>query len=394
MKIVVIGAGIVGSSIAYHLSRKGAEVEVIEAVRPGYGTSTSTFAYLNAVRFFGHYAILRLRSLRYWYELAGEIRAEDLVHQDGSIFYTATEADAVQMEKHIAASSVAGLKSERWSAKRVMDELEPDLIFPDTDYPIVRMPEEGRLEPGPMIGRLLRAALELGAKVSSGERVVNIEHTAAGVRVATTGRTIDVDQAIICTGPEAKTLLDQVGISLPINAQPGVTLVTRPLPVRLRHVVYAGKVHFKPEGGGRILAGRTDYRKEMPSEAEAQLYAEETALLVKPWVRGFGDNEVETVRVGVRPIPGDGLPIVGRIPQMPNLSIAVMHSGISLSGLTGNLLASEIVSGHDDPDLVHYRPQRFLDGAAQLRDEFAPWGPGDQVNATTPAFGAGRPGQV
>lgn len=388
MNIVIIGAGIVGSSLAYHLSRKGADVEVVEAMRPGFGTSTSTFAYLNAVRFSGHYATLRLRSLRYWYELAGKLDAQDVIHQDGSIFYTNTESDAAQMEKHLAASSAVGLKYERWTAKQLTDDLEPDLIFPDTEYPIVRMPEEGRLEPAPMIGRLLCAAQDHGAKISSGERVLNIEHTPTGVQVIASGRTIATDHAIVCVGPEAKTLLDRVGISLPINTQPGVTLVTRPLPVRLRHVVYAGRVHFKPEGGGRILAGRTDYRKEMPSEAEAKHYAQETASLVKPWVRGFGDNEVETVRIGIRPIPGDGLPIVGRIPQMPNLSIAVMHSGISLSGLIGDLLATEIISGNDDPDLGDYRPQRFLDGAAQLRDEFAPWGPGDQMKAAPPMFGA------
>ncbi|UCI32022.1 NAD(P)/FAD-dependent oxidoreductase [Mesorhizobium sp. B4-1-4] len=394
MKIVIIGAGIVGASLAYHLSGKGADVEVIEAVRPGYGTSTSTFAYLNAVRFSGRYAMLRLRALRYWHELAGRLGARDIVHGDGSIFYTNNEADAAQLEKHLAASSEAGLRYERWTAKRLMTDLEPDLIFPETDYPIVRMPEEGRLEPAPMIGLLLRAAQDLGVKVSSGERVLNIEHTPTTVRVLTSGRILDADQALVCNGPDSKALLDQIGVSLPINTQPGVTLVTRPLPVRLRHVVYAGQVHFKPEGGGRILAGRTDYRKEIPSAAEAQSYAQETALLVKPWIRNFGENEVETVRVGVRPIPGDGLPIVGRIPQMPNLSIAVMHSGISLSGLVGKLLAGEIIDGNDNPDLADYRPQRFLDGAVQLRDEFAPWGPGDQVRASPPKNDATATGHV
>jgi glycine/D-amino acid oxidase-like deaminating enzyme len=166
---------------------------------------------------------------------------------------------------------------------------------------------------------------------------------------------------------------------LPVRAQPGVTVVTRPLPARLRHVVYAGKIHFKPEGGGRVLVGRTDYRTSLPDHAERHLHGQESVSLLRPWLRGIGEaDEIETVRVGVRPIPADGMPMVGPVPGFDRVHVAVMHSGVSLGGLMGRLAAEEIVSGTESAALLPYRPRRFLHGAPR-RDRFAPWGPGDAI---------------
>ena len=70
--------------------------------------------------------------------------------------------------------------------------------------------------------------------------------------------------------------------------------------------------------------------------------------------------------------------MVGPVPDMPSVTLAVMHSGISLGGLMGRLLAAEIVDGIEDTDLARYRPQRFIDGVG-TRTDFAPWGPGDEI---------------
>src|SRR5262245_17124601 len=136
MRALVIGAGIIGASIAYHLARKGIEVQILDAKRPGTGTSAATFAYLNVVRHAGDYAAMRLDAIRYWDQLAAEIGGTDALHRDGSLFYTNTEADAAELERHVAASSRIGLVCERWTARSVVEKLEPDLILPDTDYPV------------------------------------------------------------------------------------------------------------------------------------------------------------------------------------------------------------------------------------------------------------------
>src|SRR5262245_54986841 len=143
MHAVVVGAGIIGASVAYHLAREGVSVDVLEARRPGSGTSSATFAYLNVVRSSGNYAALRLRAIKYWDQLAAEISATDLLHRHGSMFHAGTDADAAELERHVVNASAAGLICERWTPRAVVESLEPDLILPDTHHPIVRMPEEG-----------------------------------------------------------------------------------------------------------------------------------------------------------------------------------------------------------------------------------------------------------
>jgi glycine/D-amino acid oxidase-like deaminating enzyme len=62
--------------------------------------------------------------------------------------------------------------------------------------------------------------------------------------------------------------------------------------------------------------------------------------------------------VGYRPTPADGFPAIGRMPGMEGLYVAVMHSGVTLAPLVGELAAKEIATGKRDPDLAPYDPGR------------------------------------
>ena len=59
----------------------------------------------------------------------------------------------------------------------------------------------------------------------------------------------------------------------------------------------------------------------------------------------LGDAEVESVGVGWRPLPVDGLPIVGHVPDAPRVYLAAMHSGVTLAPIIGHLAAMEILDG-------------------------------------------------
>ncbi|MBC8749781.1 MULTISPECIES: NAD(P)/FAD-dependent oxidoreductase [Paraburkholderia] len=384
MRVVIVGAGIVGASLAYHLSKGGAKVHIFEAQRPGNGTSLATFSYLNAVRFGGDYGRLRVQAVDYWHQLSSELQAEQFVHCDGSVYYIDNDEDVRLMEEHVAESSAVGLSFERMRAATFVKDFEPNLIFPEAGFPVYRMPGEGWLESVPMIGRLLLCAELAGTTVSSGVKITRIEQTASGYKVAGNEIEVEADRVILCGGPGTAAVLEILGAKLPVQTRSGVTVVTKPLPIGLKHVVYAGKVHFKPDGGGRLVAGRTDYRPVHPGVDAAQEAGRETAALVQPWLRHFGQSEIEAVRVGVRPIPADGVPAVGELAGHPGVSVAVMHSGVSLSGLIGREHANEILTGRLSELLHAYRPDRFLE-AHKTRDDFAPWAPGDLISGGSDA---------
>jgi glycine/D-amino acid oxidase-like deaminating enzyme len=64
-------------------------------------------------------------------------------------------------------------------------------------------------------------------------------------------------------------------------------------------------------------------------------------------------------RIGQRPVPADGFPAIGAIPALGNVYAAVMHSGVTLAGLVGQLAAQELVDGANCPQLSDFRPSRF-----------------------------------
>jgi glycine/D-amino acid oxidase-like deaminating enzyme len=72
---------------------------------------------------------------------------------------------------------------------------------------------------------------------------------------------------------------------------------------------------------------------------------------------------VEAVRVGIRPIPRDGLSAVGPDPRVPGLYHVVTHSGVTLAALLGRLVCSDLLGGNP-PELAPFRPARFSDGRA------------------------------
>ena len=107
---------------------------------------------------------------------------------------------------------------------------------------------------------------------------------------------------------------------------------------------------------GRIVVGWDFGGSEVPvdphHEAE-KLIGVARELLVDD------DLCLEHFTLGVRPIPADGLPIIGPVSDLPGLYLAVMHSGITLAPLVGRLSAEEIVGGHALDVLEPYRLDRF-----------------------------------
>ena len=77
-----------------------------------------------------------------------------------------------------------------------------------------------------------------------------------------------------------------------------------------------------------------------------------------------GDRvRVTGMGVGSRPMPADGMPVVGPLPAISGAYVAVMHSAVSLAAVTGRLVAAEVVDGLPADELRDLRPERFLGGS-------------------------------
>jgi len=76
-------------------------------------------------------------------------------------------------------------------------------------------------------------------------------------------------------------------------------------------------------------------------------------------IDGLDDARVVGARIGVRPYPQDGRSCAGPVSAIPGYYEAVTHSGVTLGPLLGRLLAQTIVTGHNEPLLVSFSPDRF-----------------------------------
>ena len=70
--------------------------------------------------------------------------------------------------------------------------------------------------------------------------------------------------------------------------------------------------------------------------------------------------EAESVSLAQRPVPEDGLPVLGPVPGVAGLWLAVLHSGVTLGPVAGELLAAEVTGKGEQPLLAAFRPARLL----------------------------------
>src|SRR5271169_7219180 len=147
IKTIVIGAGVMGASVAYRLAQAGAAVTVLEGTRIGGGTSGISFAWTNAHRKPPKpYHDLNVAGMKAHAALAEEFGATPWCHGGGSLEWEA-EADRAAQAENIEQLRSWGYAAE-WITLRQVQELEPD-IDPATigDAPVAFYPEEGWLDP-------------------------------------------------------------------------------------------------------------------------------------------------------------------------------------------------------------------------------------------------------
>lgn len=368
-RIVVVGAGAVGTALSYRLAQAGAQVTTVERRFPGSGTTGSSFAYVNGTdKPPRGYHRLNVLSIRDHEDLADEIGG-DWLHITGSLHW----ADARDGERAAGLGQVMrrlldwGMRVDRLAPAQAMREFEPEAwIDPESVATVYLVHRAGWLDPMALAhGTMSAAAERYGARLVRGE-VVALRSAGSTIEavVLGDGRELAADVVVNAAGPDAGRVAALAGAELPLERTPGLLIVTAPAPARLRHVVYAPGVNLRPDGGARLMVQREALDSHAvggsPLALDDPLVHEgmERARAVVPALAHVG---AEAVRLGVRPMPKDGLPLVGFGPSVANLYHVVTHSGITLAARLA-LLVTEELTGGDTAPLEAYRPTRFAPG--------------------------------
>ncbi|HTV89968.1 MAG TPA: FAD-binding oxidoreductase [Stellaceae bacterium] len=366
MKAIVIGAGVIGASVAYRLAEAGAEVTVLEASRVGGGTSGTSFAWTNAHKKPPRaYHELNVAGMKAHAALADEFGATPWWHGGGSLEWVAEPERRAQAE-NVAQLGGWGYAAE-WITRRETLELLPDIDAAAIgDAPVAFFADEGWLDPVVYAHAMLAAARRRHrATVICGVRVVDLGMAGdrvTGVRLAD-GARHDADIVVNCAGRWTNDATRDAGLHLPLAPTVGFLVLTPPVAGGISRVIHAPTISLRPDGAGRLMLhwGPTDAAMRLDAALSPSLpEARELVSRARRLLPGIGEVEPEAVRIAVRPIPGDQFSAVGPMPRISGYYLVVTHSGVTLSPFLGAAAADEIVHGQQRPELASFRPARFF----------------------------------
>jgi len=373
-RVAVIGAGIVGASIAYNLSKRGCDVVVIEKNEPASQASGNSFAWINASYYDTpkSYYTLRTHSLNEYHRLAKDVDIP--VHWGGSLeWYESAEQ---QQEVIGGVRRIQGSGAPTWMIDAAKaSEIDPNIHI-DPDRQIAWCSRDGAIDPGGTTRALLQRAEDYGAAVLHPATVTGIVQQRNGIRVISNVETFDVDLAVIAAGVGASQIAKMAGLETdPMRpATPGVIVTTRPMARIVNTVAYTSDTHFHQRSDGRVILGEkagppaTDEHRALlngrpnsyPSTELATEHATRVINVARRYIPRISDAQVESVGIGWRPLPRDGLPVVGHPMSVPGIYLAAMHSGVTLAPIIGHLAAMEILDGVRVDLLADFRYERFL----------------------------------
>lgn len=374
MNVVVIGAGVVGAAIAYYLSKEGARVTVIERGRVGGGTSGASTAYVNAVlKRPEHYHRFSRLGVEAYDRLEEELGRGSGIGSRGALHWPASMVGGLKkFDRVLAELEEWDYPHEVLNPEQVA-EIEPNVQVRDHWGPVLYLPNERWVEGETLARTLCERAVEMGAKVMTPCAVVEIVQ--AGDRatgVETTEGFVAGDEVIVAAGVSSGGLLAPLGYRLPLGRTVGVLAVFHPPKPLLNNVVYPGIYHCRPTEAGGLQIGSDQYdvladEDTATSRVPSWLYG--LRDIATRDIRGIKEVEIAEFRIGLRPMPHDGLPLIGRVPGVDGLYAAVMHSGITLAAIVGQIVAREVWGGEEPGVARRYGLQRdiSLDQATTVR---------------------------
>lgn len=353
--------------MAFRLAQsKEAQVLILDRSRPGSGTTSASFAWANANQKTPRdYFELNRAGLEEHYRLRDELRGgigPPCLHLGGNLEWAGDEEALERLERRVERLRSWGYAAEWRKASWANETLEPNVAFPSPETPVAFFHDEVWIDAPRLAGTLVERACEKGAETRFGSAVEEIE--VAGGRVSALrldrGERLPCDAVVNAAGPEADRVAALLGRALPLRPSRGllVRLAVQGTPVdRLLHSPH---INLRPDGPGGILLQHGSIDRKLESDvADKDSLSQELLERACRVVPALGSAEVEDVRVGVRPMPEDGLPCVGAVAGLPGYYEAVTHSGVTLGPLLGRLLAREILTGEVDTLVAPFRPDRF-----------------------------------
>jgi glycine oxidase len=364
---LILGAGVIGLSLAWELAKRGWQVRVIDRGEPGREASWAGAGIIAPhMRSQARHPLEQLQGLScelhpHW---AAELKALTGIDNGyrvcGGLYLARTAGESASLAAWAQHEREEGVSVEKLTRDEVA-ELEPQLNADSRSLRAVYLlPEEAQLR-NPRHLQALLAAVKLAGVVVEGQVEARgfAIHGGELTGVVTSRGVLSADRYCVTAGAWTQQLLAQLGVStgiLPIRGQMVLFDCGRRI---VQRIINEGSRYLVPRDDGRLLAGATEeevgFDKRTTEEAIADLTSFACGL-----VPALGACRIEQAWAGLRPASFDGLPYLGPLPGLSNAFVAAGHfrSGLALSPGTAVVMGQLMAGERTAIDLAPFRVGR------------------------------------
>ena len=374
--VVVVGGGVIGSSILYHLSKRKIQAVLLEKgeLISGASGACDGLIFLQSKKPGPHLRLAQEGTKRFS-NLKHELHFEIEYRNSGGMIVIENDHELKVIERFVAKQRKIGLDISLLDIDQAREK-EPSLsekIFGSTFSP-----SDGKVNPLLLTHAFIRSAKKLGARVFTENEVTGIVLESHQVRSVKTGKgEIETTTIVNAAGAYAPEIGKLVHLDIPIKPRRGQLLVTEPMPPVLNRGVLSAKyiaAKFDPalaetegEGisidqtsSGNFLLGSTrefvGFDTQTTHQAMTNIATQ--AMHIIPQLK---DTHIIRAFAGLRPYTPDGMPILGNVDGVEGFIVAAGHEGdgVALSPITGEVIAELIDTNTTPISLNEFRLERF-----------------------------------
>jgi D-hydroxyproline dehydrogenase subunit alpha len=369
--VLIIGGGVVGCSLAYFLARNGVEVCLVEGGEINGQASGTNAGSLHVqltsapaagddegVARLSPFLRLGADAVDLWKELSDGFDHDVGLRLDGGLMVAESDADVALLNRKMILERSSGLDVEMLSADEIRRRYP---YFPETVIAAELCADEGRIDPLLAGAALVADAVRAGARIMDHAPLIALERTDHGFTAHTAKGAIRCARVVNAAGAWSAAVAALIGVALPVRGEVSQVSVTEPAPPLLESLVQHAGRHLTLKqarrgnfiiGGGwpaQVGDGGFDVRR---ASIEGNLW---TARHVLP---ALGPLHLIRCWAGIKPVVGDGVPILGEVPGMSGFFLCVTK-GYTIAPLCARLVAETIMGQCPSLDIGPYSVGRF-----------------------------------
>lgn len=363
VRVLVIGAGVVGCAVAHALASRGVSVDLVDMRGPACGSTQAAAGVLAPwiEAHSGGLLALGEASLRRYDAFIAHVREGSRIdveyQRTGTLEVALGSAQEAALRVDAARHEARGVPN-RWLDRAAVLAMEPG-VNPDARAGLL-LPEQGFVRARDLTLALADAAERAGAVIQAGVHVDSVQSGADGITARCGDRVLAADCAVLAAGSWSGQDVFTPTAATPVTPVRGQLLHLRATPPLASRVVWGTDCYLVPWSDGSLLVGGTVEQvgfDERPTDEGVNGLRRAAAELLPASALA----DLQEVRVGLRPGTPDGVPVIGRAAASPRVIFATGHyrNGVLLAPLTADLVAGLIVDGRERPELALTAPARF-----------------------------------